>query len=132
MKKLPVLLLSLAFLFFSTGCGHRSLDDFHEEGEGVIRALIQDLRLVQTRDDLIASSSKIQRHFEKLAYIMVEAEAFCSLCPEKEKGGCLNHELSDRLRIELNRLYSLEGGCQVIERIQERALCILYANNLKG
>lgn len=132
MEKLPVLLLSLAFLFFSTGCGHRSLDDFQEEGEGVVRALIQDLRLIQTRDDLIASSSRIQRHFEKLAYIMVEAEMFYSLYPEKERGGRLNHELSDRLRIELNRLYSLEGGCQVIERIQERALCILYANNRKS
>lgn len=128
MRKLQVLLLSLLILFSSTSCAHRSLDDFQEEGEGVVRTLIQDLRLIQTRDDLIASSNKLQKHFEKLAYIMVEAENFYSSHREKERGDRLNHELSDQLRVELNRLYTLEGGRQVIEKIEERALCILYAN----
>ena len=33
-----------------------------------------------------------------------------------------NHELSDQLRIELNRLYEMEGGRNIIEKCQESAL----------
>jgi hypothetical protein len=114
----------LFILVMVAGCGPRSLDDFQEEGEGVIRSLIQELQAIHTREQLLAASGKLQRHFDRLVSIVIAAEEFNLAHPEIEKGELErhNHELSDRLRIELNRLYRLEGGRQIIEKCQEKAL----------
>lgn len=123
MKWLKRCLGIVFILVMVTGCGPRSLDDFQEEGEGVMRSLIQELQGIHTREQLLAASGRLQRHFDRLVNIVIAAEEFSLVHPE-EKGevGRHNHELSDQLRIELNRLYRLEGGRQIIEKCQEKAL----------
>ncbi|WP_068467749.1 hypothetical protein [Candidatus Protochlamydia phocaeensis] len=116
--------LVLALVLLLAGCGPRSLDDFKEEGKGITRTLIQELQSIYTRDQLVASTSKLQRLFDKLADVMIAAREF------RHKNSQLDsviltkqdHELSDTLRIELNRIYRLEGGRQIIEKCQESAL----------
>lgn len=124
LKKFINLLVRLCLLLMTTGCGSSSLEDFEEEGEGVIRSLIQDLKVIYTREQLLAASGGLQRHFERLVTIMIAAEEFnlSHLKLDKGKNVQLNHDLSDQLRVELNRLYRLEGGQQIIERCQEKAL----------
>lgn len=120
--KILFLILSI-LLMLTTSCGNRSLDDFQEEGEGVIRSLIQELKEIHTRQELIAASGSLQKRFDHLVSIMISAEEFLASHPERAKEGTvLNHELSDQLRIELNRLYRLEGGRQIIEKCQEKGL----------
>lgn len=111
-------------LLIAVSCGPRSLDDFQEEGEGIIRSLIQELKAIHTRDQLLTASSKLQRQFDRLVAIIIAAEEFSLSQPRLEKGEEMryNHELSDELRVELNRLYRLEGGRQMIEKCQEQAL----------
>lgn len=107
-----------------TGCGPRSQEDFREEGEGLTRSLIQELQAIHTREQLLMASSRLQRLFDQLVNSMIAAEEFHALHPEQDKGELTqrNHDLSDQLRLELNRLYRLEGGRQMIEKCQENAL----------
>jgi len=122
------LILFISCLFLCS-CGPRNLDDYAEEGEGIVRSLIQDLKIIHTREQLLAAASELQRQFEKLGAVMVAAEDFASAHPEADRGISqrFNHDLSDQLRVELNRLYRLEGGRQIIEKSQEKALFQLDA-----
>ncbi len=54
---------------------------------------------------------------------MIAAEEWAISHPEREKGPLRwqNHDLSDQLRVKLNRIYRLEGG-RKIEKSQENAL----------
>lgn len=120
-----MLLRLFLFLFLSllASCGPRSLDDFEEEGEGVIRALIREFEQVHSHEELVAVSAKMQLYFDQLVSLMIAAEEFIDQNPSlKNEAIEPNHELSDLLRSELNRLYRLEGGRQVIEKCQEKAL----------
>jgi hypothetical protein len=111
-------------LVMATSCGPHSLEEFEEEGEGVMRSLIQELRVIHTREQLLAAYGRLQRQFDRLVIIMIAAEEFKHSHAEWEKEEFVrqNHDLSDQLRIELNRLYRLEGGRQIIEKCQEKAL----------
>lgn len=107
-----------------TSCGSNSLEDFREEGEGITRSLIEELKEIRTREDLMQAIPRLEHLFDNLVDTIIAAEDY------KEKNSRAdsleltkeNHELSDQLRIELNRIYSLEGGRQVIEKCQEQAL----------
>ena len=127
-------LLMLLVILLLTGCGARSLDDFEEEGEGVIRSLVQELQAIHTREQLLAATGIIRRHFDRLVDIMIAAQEYRKSHPEIDKNELLgaNHELSDQLRIELNRLYKLEGGIQIIEKCQEKGLHKLDSYKRKG
>jgi hypothetical protein len=41
-----------------------------------------------------------------------------------------DHELSDMLRIELERIYRIEGGRQIIEKCQENARTLLELSHV--
>lgn len=118
---LPVFpIVSFLFLF---SCATKSLEDFREEGESVTKSLIQEMEEIKNKKDLVKAKSKLQRLFIRLVDIIIEAEMLqeassdeiIELTPE-------NHELSDRLRSELNRLYEIPGGYEIIEKCQEEAL----------
>ena len=119
----------LCLLFVMSSCGPRSLDDFQEEAEGIIRSLIQDLRAIHTREQLLAATGRLQKQFDRLVSVMIAAEEFRFFHPELEKEENIrpSHELSDLLRVELNRIYRLEGGRTLIEKCQEKALYRLDA-----
>lgn len=89
-----------------------------------MRSLIGELQSIRTRDQLLASTAKLKRLFERLVDLMIAAENFKLAHPELDKGLSAgpNHELSDQLRIELNRLYRMDGGRQIVEKYQEKAL----------
>ena len=50
MNSLKRLLGIMFFLILVTSCGPRSLEDFKEEGEGVVRSLIQELQAIHYRE----------------------------------------------------------------------------------
>ena len=121
-------------LFLLTSCGSYSLEDFEEEGKGVIRSLVQELKSIHTREQLKASSAKLQRLFDQLVTVIIAAKEFSESHPELDSGTFLahQHELSDQLRTELNRIYRFEGGRQMIEKCQEKALNRLDAFEKKS
>ncbi|KIC72338.1 hypothetical protein DB44_CK00110 [Candidatus Protochlamydia amoebophila] len=111
------------FLFL-TSCGPKSLEDYKEEGKGITRSLIQELREIRNRDQLLASTSLLQKRFDQLVFVMIGAREFQYKYPNMESHELTlaDHELSDKLRIELNRIYHIEGAKQIIEKCQEMAL----------
>lgn len=110
-------------LLLLPGCNKRSLDDFRLEGEEVVHSLTQELRKIRTRDQLLKSTGKLQRLFNELTDIMIAAHGFNQKQIKSEKSPMpFNSELNNRLRSELNRIYKIEGGRQIIEKCQEQAL----------
>lgn len=117
-----IFLVGIHSLFIS--CSSRTLEDYRDEGEGVVRALAAELKKIRTRDDLLVHAPRLKQLFDSLVDIIIEAEAYQNAHPEAEL--VLHHKrdqsASDQLRIELNRVLHLEGGREVIEKVQEEAL----------
>lgn len=111
-------------LFLLSACGSRSYEDFREEGESITRSLIKELREIRTREDLLSTAPKLEKLFLKLAEVMIQARHFQQMNPHQSTPAlsAKDHALSDQLRTELNRVYRMEGGREVIEKCQEKAL----------
>ncbi len=118
------LFLRLFLLLVLSACGSHSLEDFREEGESITRSLIKELQTIRTRDDLVQIAPRLQKLFDRLVDTIVTAREFLDKYPklEIEEFSQKNHDLSDQLRIELNRIYCIEGGRELIEKCQESAL----------
>lgn len=118
----------LSLLFFClliTSCSPQSLDDFKEQGEQETRLLIQELEKIHNRQELLNSQEKLKNIFNSLVDISIKAQLFKEKhCKEDEKieFSERNLELNEKLRIELERIYRIEGGKEAIERYQEEAL----------
>lgn len=102
-------------------CGPITLEDYREEGRIVTKLLIKELRKIKTRKQLSASTVKLQKLFDRLVDVILEAQELrASTGQELIELARVDHELSDALRSELNRLYGLDGGRALIEKAQEK------------
>lgn len=115
---------AMILISFLAGCGSRSLEDFREEGLQTTRSLLVELRQIHNRRELVEAAPKLKQSFNRLATLMIAAREFQKTHPDQEKLELQewDHELSDQLRAELNRLYQLDGGREIIEKTQEEAL----------
>jgi hypothetical protein len=113
-------ILSCLFLY---GCSSHTLADYQEEGKSILYSITQQLQKIHTREQLITAGPELQKQFNQLVDVMLAAEAFKQKSKNLEEIEItVNHELSDLLRIEINRLYQIEGGRALIEKSQESAL----------
>jgi len=121
MNRLLLLCFILALL---TGCGPRSLQDFADEGENVTLQLIQELEPLQSREELLTAAPRIKQLFEQLVTLIISAKEFREKHPKAESIALSerNHELSEQLRFELNRIYKIDEGREIIEKCQNEAL----------
>jgi hypothetical protein len=109
--------------FFIISCS-KSIEGYREEGEGVTRSLIQELTLIHSYQDLRGAQARLEVLYNNLTDLMIashelqEKEGYIEI-PELSK---INHDLSDKLREELNRIYRLEGGKELMEKFQDKAL----------
>ena len=117
-----IFLSGLLALFFS--CSTQSLTDFKHEGEAVSRLLIEELKHIRSRDDLIEHAPRLQVLFDRLVDVIIHAKKFKDCHPDAvvESFSPHEHSCSDQLRIELNRVLHMEGGQEVIEKAQESSL----------
>jgi len=100
------------------------LEDYREEGRSTMRSLIETSKHVHNREQLVEKSTDFKRLFDSLVSLSIAAHehslshspiAPLPLYPE-------DHLLSEALRQELERLCSIDGGRELIERMQEEAL----------
>jgi hypothetical protein len=126
--------LAFFFLLGLAGCGPHSLEDFREEGEKITKVLIVELQKIHTREQLIKNGPLLQKLFNELTTLMIAAREYREKYQEVEslEFTSKNHELSEQLRKELNRLYQLEGGRELIEKYQQEALYRLDLAQKKG
>lgn len=115
--------------FLLCSCGTRSLEDFREEGEAITLALIQELSVIHTRDQLVRSSPKLKGLFADLVDVIIDAQKYRERHPSLEVPELSphNHLVSNQLRSEMNRIYRLPGARPLLEKCQEEALLRLDA-----
>lgn len=121
----------MALSLLLTSCGSQSLSDFREEGETLTQQLLSELRLIRTRDDLMERAPQLKDLFNQLADTMIRAHEYKQAHPDAllEEKMYENHQLSNQLRVELNRILNMEGGREVIEKNQMEALKRLKSAN---
>jgi hypothetical protein len=107
-----------------TGCSPSSLEDYRHEGEAVCRELTADLQCIQTREDLVSLETKLKKDFEKLVAVILDAQQFIQKHPDSEtlQVYAIDTEMSDRIKVELQRVYQIEGAKEVIEKAQRESM----------
>jgi 3-methyladenine DNA glycosylase Tag len=104
------------------GCGARSLDDFREESRGISKTLIQDLKKIHSRDELVNAVPQLKKHFNRLADIMIAAEEWRRKHDEEIPAlTAEDHAISDALRAEMSRVCSIEGARELMVSCQEES-----------
>lgn len=100
------------------------MEDFRADGQSTTRQIIQDLKSVHTRQELQALSPKLEKRFNKLVDTMIAAQEFRRLHPDADATPFSTQDqlLSDQLRHEMERIYAIEGGQEIVEKSQEGAL----------
>lgn len=109
--------LIFTLLFALAQCSPSSQEDYRQEGRAITRALIEDLRGIETAEQLIHAEKKLKKKFDRLVDLMIEMRK--SRCEFTEDGST---EESALLKEELRRIYSIERGRECIERAQQEAL----------
>jgi hypothetical protein len=106
------------------GCAPSSVVDFRHEGESICRDIISDLENIQERGDLVKYEISLKKNFEKLSFVLVQAREFQLNHPEEAliEQDVENSEISDLLLEQMQRVYRIEGGREVIERAQREAM----------
>ncbi len=118
----------LIALLFVAGCAPSSLQEFRQEGEALCRKLAKDLQKVDSREDLIKITPLLKKRFMQFAELIMEARAF-----EREHAGEAMPEdhsdllASEVLKIEMKRIYGIEGARKIMEDAQREALFTLDA-----
>lgn len=115
---------SLVITLLLSACSSHSLDDFREEGEGIVHAITAELKQIRSRDDLPLHAHQLQLLFDSFVAVIIEMEEYKNTHPQAVASLHNKKEqiASDQLRIELNRILQMEGGREVIEKVQENAL----------
>lgn len=101
------------------------MQDFQHEGEAICRDLTQELKKIQTREELVKAAPKLKEKFETLVDLIIEARKFQEMT--EEEWAPLESEANDSLVLELKRVYKLEAGRETVEKAQKEALLRLDA-----
>lgn len=119
-------MLSLLMTFFS--CQPTSLEEFQLEAASQMRLLLKELENIETREDLAVAEPIIKKNFDKIVEIISQARLFQQKNPGIDIPVLhISQVLSQSLLEEMQRIYSLEGGRECIERAQREAMLKLDA-----
>jgi hypothetical protein len=113
---------------YCNACNPTSLEDFQHEGAAQSRLLLRELRNIENREDLSRAEPILKKRFEKIVDLMIQARTFQQKHPEEEPAQCFNEVLNGSLIEELERVFSLEGGREAVERAQREAMIRLDAH----
>ncbi len=110
-------------------CSPNSSEEFYREGKTRCQVLVASLKKIENREQLLRSEPILKKQFESLVNLMIEAREFQQEHLDNDEGEYLFPERSgdDQLEEELRRIYSIEGGREIIERTQQEALVRLDA-----
>ena len=121
-----VVLWSCTFLICCS-CGPNSLADYRAEGRAQCEALTYELATISDTKTLIEKASLLERHFEKLVDLMIAARTYQIDHPDDDGGDPIDGGVQAALQEQLRRLYHLEGGREILERVEREPLIRLDA-----
>jgi hypothetical protein len=105
----------LGFLALLTACSPSSLSDVRLEGEAETKRLSEELKSIETIEDLTKASPKLKKRFNKIADLLIEARQFPDVPSEPSLA-------SEELFAELARIYEIPGGREALEKTQAEAI----------
>lgn len=125
LKRLSLLSLCSTFgiaLFLS--CSSPSPESFREEGNAITKTLIKELQQIHSRDELVQRTETLEELYHRLVEAMIAARKFQESNPDARPFplSASDRQLSDKLRNELARLYSIPGARKIIEASQRPSL----------
>lgn len=103
----------------------RGPEEIREDGQQVMRRLVKEFRQVKSRDELMEKEARIKGLFDRLVKLLAEAKTYLETHDETLEFKWKDHELSDELKAEINRLYRIEGCKEIIEKCEGEALRVL-------
>ena len=121
------ILLFFLLLFVLSSCSQKSPEYFQREARELKLQLIETLQKIENLDDMVMKSSELQALFEELAKLAIEARRYQLKAKIEWAMTAEDRKLNQELRFELNRLYSMEGVAELMERCQMPALTELDA-----
>ena len=118
--------LFLTFILLFSSCSSSKPEDFREDGRSISKSLINQLKHIQSKENLIERASLLEELFTNLTEVMINAkncseENYFEIMPLEQE----DYLISDKLRFELNRIYRIPGAKEVMEKIQEKAFKLL-------
>lgn len=114
MKKACLVLLSL--LLFSA-CSSSSIEELKDETNALVLEMIDEMKTIKTKEDLLAKEKPLTEQFLKLADLMIRASAL-----KQEEKDEKTIPSNDKLKKEIERLYTIDGGTLILESYQSEAL----------
>lgn len=121
------LFILFLFIFTINSCSSTTLEDCREEAEGITHSLISEMQKIHSRPELIKRLPKLKKMFDKLVDVIIASHEIKARQPDAHLLAIDDRRLSDALRAEFIRLYSIEGGRDLIEKAQQDALYRLDA-----
>lgn len=92
-----------------------SYSSFQKKSTKTLKELLFQLENIHTIDELLDREIILQKQFDKLVDLLIEAKKF-------QIEGINNDALSKSLQKSLQRLYEIDGGQEIIEHLQSNAL----------
>lgn len=114
-------LLISVLLVIASGCSPESYDDFQREGERWSKEMSYELDQIQTREELVEKLPRIQKLYDEFAELFVEVRGY-QLEQRGDEIQQYQNNASKQLSASLKRIYTLEGGRELMERAQKEAL----------
>lgn len=102
-------------------CQNSSYAKFKEKGQSKSKSLVDELKMIRTKDQLVERRHFLRRYFDDLADLNDQAKAYALNHPS-EPVPLLDpesKELSDQLKSELLRVYRLDGGVEIIDACRQ-------------
>lgn len=111
-------------LFFLTACSSPSPEHYRERGSALVRALVKELKKVNTREELMDHEARIRELFYEITSLTLEINTYLKAHSEMEIPLFTrqDQDLSDALQHELNRLLRKEGCQEFINQLMTQNL----------
>lgn len=121
-------ILLVILLGYLASCKSTPQEQSREQGHKITRLLIQDLKQVKNRDDLLLVAPALEHHFKLLGEEMLKARRHAHLAASELSQE--DHLLSEELGEQINRVSQIEGGRQVISASQKSIRDLLDEKSL--
>jgi hypothetical protein len=118
---------NILFLLLFCSCNPSTQDDIKKESQKITSNLLNDLKTIKNKEELYKKRIVLKKRFDELAKLMVEAD---KITQNEDLEDEENSYLNENLKIELLKIYNLDGGQEIIEQCQKNALRLLAEKNV--
>lgn len=101
-----------------------SEEAFRAQGKKIVKEIVETLKDVENHEELEVATTRLKKHFKKLACLLADVRAFRKSHPDTVWQEEALPE-SEELFIQLARLYEIPGCREIMERSQGDAVSLL-------